>query len=286
MTMLSTYTIAEALGDGFATAVSAFVYTFPYTYTKADGTTDSANLNINGRDFIHEFGRFTTFGVVYDTDLIEAIYGNNVTKLQALVLMWEDFIKYNSTNMGRILGAYMSEYDPISNYNSRETHEYGAAENSTSVVNDEEGVTESYSAPQAVLLKSSGISRVTSDNLDSDGETNTVEYGKSTTEYTMAFDDPEVTDHLTGKTVDGDSDTTTNHKPQSAGFIYTKDPETTTTDSLGEHTDTFTKSGNIGVTTAQSMIEEEIKLRKLEVPRYLVEQFVFQNCIACTERDE
>ena len=285
MTMLETYSIKQAFKDGFDRRISNTVYSFGGTATMRDGTTAPVSMTLNGRDVLHEFSRYSTFGIVYDPDIADAVFANDPEGIDVFLHKWSDHITNNHENYNRIIGAYLSEYDPIANYSSRETHVYGETKDTTKIEVDERGKKETYIAPQATLVGNGAAAEFYADQLSATGETITETGSDDGKAYTHTFDDNDTDDHLVEHTVETPNTTTTTTRPQSAAFEYHTDPQTTTTVDGDEHTDRINRDGNIGVMTTQEMIEREIEMRKLNFLRKVVGDFITDNCITVRECD-
>ena len=283
--MLETYSIKQAFKDGFDRRISNTVYSFGGVATMRDGTTAPVTMTLNGRDVLHELGRYSSFGIVYDPDIADAVYAGNPEGVDVFDHKWNDHLTHNRENYNRIIGAYLSEYDPIANYASRETHVYGATKDTTKIEVDERGKKETYIAPQATLIGNGSTAEFYADQLSGDGETTTITGTNDGKEYTHTFDDADTDDHLVEHTEETPNTTTTTTRPQSASFEYHTDPQTTTTTDGDAHTDTLNRDGNIGVMTTQEMIEKEMEMRKLNFLRKVVGDFITLNCIAVRESD-
>ena len=283
--MLETYAIKQAFKDGLDTRISNTVYSFGGVATLRDGTTTNVSMTLNGRDVLHEFSRYSTFGIVYDPDIADAAFANDPEGLDVFLHKWGDHLTYNRENYNRIIGAYLSEYDPIANYASRETHVYGETKDTTKIEVDERGKKETYIAPQATLIGSGSTGEFYADQLSGNGETTTITGTNDGKEYTHTFDDADTDDHLIEHSLETPNTTTTTTRPQSAAFEYHTDPQTTTTVDGDEHTDRINRDGNIGVMTTQEMIEREMEMRKMNFLRKVVGDFIRDNCITARECD-
>ena len=283
--MLETYSIKQAFKDGFDRRISNTVYSFGGVATLRDGTTTPVTISLNGRDVLHELSRYSSFGIVYDPDIADAAFANNPEGIDVFDHKWNDHLTYNRENYNRIIGAYLSEYDPIANYASRETHVYGATKDTTKIEVDERGKKETYIAPQATLIGNGAAAEFYADQLSGDGETITMTGTNDGKEYTHTFDDNDTDDHLIEHTEETPNTTTTTTRPQSAAFEYHTDPQTTTTTDGDAHTDTLNRDGNIGVMTTQEMIEREMEMRKMNFLRKVVGDFIRDNCITVREVD-
>lgn len=283
--MLETYGIKQAFKDGLDTRISNTVYSFGGVATLRDGTTTNVSMTLNGREVCHELSRYSTFGVVYDPDIADAVFANDPEGLDVFIHKWEDHITHNRENYNRIIGAYLSEYDPLCNYVRRETLEYGATKDTKKVEVDERGKKETYVAPQATLVGNGSTAEFYADQLSGNGETTTITGTNDNKEYTHTFDDADTDDHLVEHDLQTPNTTTTTTRPQSAAFEYRTDPQTTTTTDGDSHTNKFNREGHIGLMTTQAMIQKELDLRKLNFLRKVVGDFIRDNCITVRECD-
>ena len=283
--MLETYSIKQAFKDGFDRRISNTVYSFGGVATMRDGTTAPVTISLNGRDVLHELSRYSSFGIVYDPDIADAAFANNPEGVDVFDHKWNDHLTYNRENYNRIIGAYLSEYDPLCNYIRRETLVYGATKDTKKVEVDERGKKETYIAPQATLIGNGAAAEFYADQLSGDGETTTITGTNDGKEYTHTFDDADTDDHLVEHTEETPNTTTTTTRPQSASFEYHTDPQTTTTTDGDSHTNTFNREGHIGLMTTQAMVQKELDLRKLNFLRKVVGDFIRDNCIAVREDD-
>lgn len=182
------------------------------------------------------------------------------------------------------------DYDPISNYDAME-HELSAEQEGTHTVsrtgNDSKEVTNSYAIPNATMTvetDSSGqVTAITDVAPTTDSDTTTTVVDGSTTVT------PNTTDS-TYTTTYNDTNERLNSKTTSTGSNTTSDDTTTTTDSHSTpkysrsetsgyrgYTDTYSattpnnhgrimnRTGNIGVTTTQQMLQQERNIARINV---------------------
>lgn len=182
------------------------------------------------------------------------------------------------------------DYDPISNYDAME-HEYSTEQEGSHTVsrtgNDSTEVTNSYAIPNASLTVNTGsdgqVSSITevAPSSDSDTTTTTVDGTTTTT--------PNTTDS-TYTTTYNDTNERLNNKTTTSGTNTTSDDTTTTTDSHStpkysrtettgyrgytdsysattpnKHGRVFNRTGNIGVTTSQQMLEQERNIARINI---------------------
>lgn len=182
------------------------------------------------------------------------------------------------------------DYDPISNYDAME-HELSAEQEGTHTVsrtgNDSTEVTNSYAIPNATMTverDESGVVKAIKDvdkSTDKDTTTTTVDGTTTTT--------PNTTDS-TYTTTYNDTNERLNNKTTTSGTNTTSDDTTTTVDSHSTpkfsrsetsgyrgYTDTYSattpnnhgrimnRTGNIGVTTTQQMLEQERNIARINI---------------------
>lgn len=156
-------------------------------------------------------------------------------------------------NWERIYKAITADYDPIENYSMSET-ETGDRENT---VTREDNTTNNGTTTNKTTNSTSSTSTGKAEVVDH-SENNLQIYGFNSTSF-----HPSNTNDA-----DTSSDTTTNNTTEMSGSINENGTITNTINTQGNetgnetHNRTLKRSGNIGVTTSQQMIESEIELRK------------------------
>ena len=157
---------------------------------------------------------------------------------------WTSWLSVRLPDIRRMYNAVYADYNPISNYDMIEA----AA--------DGERIDES-----STTVTPTGRQRTT----------NTVKrQGMNSVSYVLADEVTSETEYLNGYKTES---TTTPGNTKTANF----DGETLT----GLHTATehrLKRSGNIGVTTSQQMIESELNLRKQNILKMLIREFIYDNC--------
>lgn len=170
--------------------------------------------------------------------------------------------KRNIENLARIILAYKSKYNPIENYNSNTT------------ATDAVDVTEPYTRTKEIEGKVKTNHEIESESTSGKPTATTGEFDDYETEnYETTYDDTATPKLKTkskqnpmgsyGKT----AGTAANNYTEWDGY---KETETET----GGKTHTENRHGNIGVTTNQSMIESEINLRKHDIVKEYLQQYV------------
>lgn len=185
--------------------------------------------------------------VLIESDFVENYflkkYGEWYTVNNSFLGFKSDFDYYNLNkveDLKRMLDAYFSEYKPLDNYNGTET------------------IKETYGKQKETNI---------------DGErTDTNIIGNEQTTSTDSVTSFETTNFSeTGKNI------TTN---DSRTDRVTKGSQTNTRENDAyENTITTTKSGNLGITTSQQMIESELALRlKMNVKERYLDEFIAEWC--------
>lgn len=179
--------------------------------------------------------------------MIYPYYSNTETDtiqqaVENFVESWERFFEKNRVNFTRMYAALIAEYNPINNYDM--------TENETN--SETRGEVLKTFAPTAENIISE--STTTRENVDSLVTT----FDDVTPRLDNRVQNPQTTISTTTNTV-GNTETTTQNAPNS-----------------GERS--LTRSGNIGVTTSQQMIESEINLRRFNFVDYVLSEFVKQHC--------
>lgn len=158
-----------------------------------------------------------------------------------LASLWNKWLFFNKTDYLKAYIAMTSEYDPISNYDSHEveTVQHGHILSEEFTAGTKSETTSEYTP---------GVTDVTTSQI----------YGYNSA---AASDADKVTNSKTGK------DTTTSGTERSG-------TDTNIHTNSGTDTTTRDRSGNIGVTTSQQMIESEIKLRFNDFTEKVIKKFI------------
>lgn len=155
---------------------------------------------------------------------------------------WQNFITLNGVNLMRMLDALYADYDPLSNYDMKESGSDGEAEDKTH--NTPKGKTHTDITPYATGLNSTG---------------NGAQQGiqKSETYFTDSAEAELSHDH-TMSIPDNDGGSV-------SGLWKT-------------HRHFFQRHGNIGVTTSAQLITQELDLRVKDLISEFVQRFIDQTC--------
>ncbi|MBO5816130.1 MAG: hypothetical protein J6R30_08485 [Bacteroidales bacterium] len=172
------------------------------------------------------------------------MYGNYKTRSE-IKSLWTLYTATHYTDFIRAYEAFMSEYEPLDNYNGVE---------------------------QNVYLNQDGVKT----DRTTHGKTTTTTANDVTTEnQTTSFDSttyrPDSKSTQSGNTTSADTGTTTNtteHTPTS----LTVGETTYTADNITA--ETKHRHGNLGVTSTQQMITQELELRKNPVALLYIDEFI------------
>ena len=177
--------------------------------------------------------------------------------------------KRNEANLKRICLAYASNYNPIENYNGIITI--------TDIVDEDDPYTKTKTISgkvktgQEVEQISRAGTPVAGDDTsftDAEGKTYQTTYD-STTDPSGAKLRDRTTSTPTGAYGKTTADATKNYSEW--------DQYTETETEVGGRTHTEEKHGNLGVTTSQSMVEDELKLRRHDILREYLQMYVDEN---------
>lgn len=178
------------------------------------------------------------------------------------ILVWESYIRLRLPDIRRMYDALYSEYDPISNYDMTERAADGTAKGKTTDKTTPHGSTTQTSTVTGSEMIT--YNRQGADSSSFQPYDQTVTQAGATPRTTT-----DVTTYGTGTYSDTEH-TATNDQS------VTVDGVTVTGNEVREHI--LTRSGNIGVTTSQQMIESELKLRAYQLLSTIVRDFVTENC--------
>lgn len=176
-------------------------------------------------------------------DYFNRLYGNwsvMVVDSADFLNLWNLHNSIESFNLYKMIDAFNSEYDPISNYDSNIREEW---------VKGKQETTNNY-----------GISKTT----NTAGATSTTQINSETTaDNTAAFN------NRTKSQINGDAATNTTETDARVDKSTTEG-----------YTDVriFTQKGNIGVTTSQQMIQSSLELYRQNPTLYYLNNFIQRYC--------
>lgn len=232
---------------------------------------------------------FNHSGLKTTSPLVDAYLGDNAvlstedkrTIADSIVAMYRD-------KWTRIFDAFGLKYNPIENYNSTETESYSDSSKGST----DSTITDSGSNNSTVSMDGSGKSESSDKNSSESSGTNTAS-GSNTSENTStntvgrwgfnsSDSNPTDKNDTSGSNTTTSANTTTDSSTLSTNGstnVTTSNNETTVTEGetsnkrVGKDTRadskegsrTLERSGNIGVTTTQQMLTEELKLRQINL---------------------
>lgn len=165
---------------------------------------------------------------------------------------WQRYVARTLENVYRDYEALTMEYSPISNYDLTEFESKGVKRDKNTVETTPTGKVTQHTSTNLYGLGDNGTSKpsddITTETYNAAGTKTTVE-SKPTNSTTVDFE---------GETHSG----------------YNEGEERF-----------FHKSGNAGVTTTQSIIQEELELRKTDLLIDYVKQFIYYNCFYTGDDD-
>lgn len=175
-------------------------------------------------------------------------------------------------NLERILVAYLSDYNPLDNYNGEMTiidssdpdNPYGRVKTITGAV---------QTGADVEQVSASG-------KPGSDGKTMSA---YDTRHYSTTYDDTS-SDKLQSRDNTDPAGTYTHSTADSTKNFTTWDDYTETETETGDKTHTEIRHGNLGVTTSQSMVNDELDLRRHDILVEYLRQYV-HDCLYMTGGD-
>lgn len=191
----------------------------------------------------------------YVTDYIKYRYNNYVTEFE-LYKLWINYSNIHDKDFAKAYKAWTATYDPLENYNGTETNIY---------LNQHGGTTDTTTHGK-VTTNATGVGGVT------------------TTNKVTTYDDTEFRND--SKTTQEGTTTSTDSGTTSVATTHT--PATLTVDSVEYSADEITaeqknRHGNLGVTSSQKMLTEEVQLRLRPLIEMYVDEFVSQYCYYVSE---
>ena len=179
----------------------------------------------------------------------------------------------------RIYSASLLEYDPIENYNRMETETLSDVKKETHSGKDINSNTTNKTDTHSGTDTSSNSSEISETHSGNDVDTKDVTAYDSGTLYTQ-----EKNTRQNGHKIDTDNSASGSyvygHKINTAGTDSNELSHGEIIDNTGTTTKTSTIHGNIGVTTSQQMLEQEINIASLlNVSKIIVESFKERFCL-------
>lgn len=201
------------------------------------------------------------------------------------------FTKYvdnNRVNLYKIASAYLSNYNPLHNYGALETelNNYDAdnPETETKEISGKvktNARVKGYNANGGDITVTESGSTYTTDITNMDGESGRGQWNPTVTHRSTAYDSTTMKD-VEEQHQSMSAGTTMTQADAANNFTEWDDYKETTTRSGGRSRE-LNREGNIGVTTSQQMIEAELKLRKHDILKEWLGEFVAEYCVLCPD---
>lgn len=249
--------------DWFGIDVNYEVYT-------SDGETETKYFIVDKFETLQELTEmFGTWYYVYDDELISWNVTLSESPQVGLADCFRRYKEHCGVNLTKMLSAYESEYNPIENYNGSET----STESYTNY-KDEKTITGKVKTNVDVENKN-----ITGEKI----EDNTLSGYATSIHSESSFESENV------KVVNQDQSkgAVLNSTNADSNSNFTEwDNYKETNQKYGSKTNTLTKHGNLGVTTNQKMINEELELRKHDVFENWLKEFANKHLILSYDDDE
>lgn len=194
-------------------------------------------------------------------DYFNRLYGNwsiEAVDSADFLILWNLHNSIESFSLYKMIDAFNSEYDPISNYDSNIREEW---------IKGKQETTNNYGV--ATTTNNYGVTKTTV----TQGATATTQINSETT-----ADNTENYKNRTKSQINGDSVTNTNQADAREDSSTTNAREDKTTTESYTDVRVFTQKGNIGVTTSQQMIQSSLELYKQNPTLYYLNNFVKMYC--------
>lgn len=254
-----------------STLLNNFAVSVDYDIYKSDGTSESKTFTVDKLETLQELTEMCgTWYYVYDDELIS--WNTSLPELPqaGLADCFKRYKEHCSVNLSKMLSAYESEYNPIENYNGNET------------------ATESYTNYKDEKTISGKVkTNVDVENKNMTGEKiedNTLSGNATSTHSESSFDSG---DNVKVVSKDETKGAVLNQTNADSSNNYTEwDNYKESNQKYGTKTNTLTKHGNLGVTTNQKMINEELELRKHDIFENWLKEFANKHLILSYDDEE
>ena len=250
--------------DWFGIDVNYKIYT-------SDGETETKYFIVDKLETLQELTEmFGTWYYVYDDELISWSIALPELPQAGLADCFRRYKEHCGVNLTKMLSAYESEYNPIENYNGNET------------------ATESYTNYKDEKTISGKVkTNVDVENKNMTGEKiedNTLSGYATSIHSESSFDSG---DNVKVVSQDESKGAVVNSTNADSSSNYTEwDNYKEANQKYGSKTNTLTKHGNLGVTTNQKMINEELELRKHDIFENWLKEFANKHLILSYDDDD
>lgn len=255
-----------------STVLDWFEVSVDYACYTSDGERyETKTFNVDKLETLQELTEmYGTWYYVYDDELIS--WNTSLPELPqaGLADCFKRYKDHCSINLSKMLSAYESEYNPIENYNGNET------------------ATESYTNYKDEKTISGKVkTNVDVENTNITGEKiedNTLS-GYATSKHSeSSFDSG---NNVKVVSQDETKGAVLNQTNADSSNNYTEwDNYKESNEKTGTKSNTLTKHGNLGVTTNQKMINEELELRKHDIFENWLKEFANKHLILSYDEDD
>lgn len=193
--------------------------------------------------------------------------------VRPILLSWPIFTTLYKDSLVKMLNAFSTEYAPLDNYNMNETitatDNNGDTVQSRTVDADHNSITATESHNRRTTAAADTDTPTVRNYTTTDDDASTGRLSNYTTTSGGTVNTDTTVTPTTSKTVDDMYTTvTTSHTPTTVDGV--------TADNI--HKSTTTRSGNIGVTTSQQMLQAELDVRKQSVIDSFIQIFISKYC--------
>lgn len=269
--MLKKIQVNKALNELIeSTYLDWFEIEADYKKYKADGTSINETFTVDKYDTLQEISEmFGTWYYVYDDSIISWLPVIPEKPQSAFADCFRRYKERCEVNLTKMLSAYESEYNPIENYNG--------VENSTESYDN-------YKDEKEISGKVKTNVNVENKNMTGEYISENTLQGYATSihsESSFESDDVKVVNK------DESKGTVVNNTQANSGDNYTEwDNYKESNQKTGTKTNELTKHGNLGVTTNQKMINEELELRKHDIFENWLKEFANKHLILSYDSDD
>lgn len=269
--MLKKIQVNKALNELIeSTYLDWFEISLTYDVYTSDGESETKTFSMDKYDTLQEISEmFGTWYYVYDDNIISWLPIIPEKPQSAFADCFKRYKEHCGINLTKVLTAYESEYNPIENYNG--------VENSTESFNN-------YKDEKEISGKVKTNVNVENKNMTGEYIENNTLQGYATSihsESSFESDDVKVVNK------DESKGTVVNNTQANSGDNYTEwDNYKESNQKTGTKSNTLTKHGNLGVTTNQKMINEELELRKHDIFENWLKEFANKHLILSYDSDD
>lgn len=246
-----------------------FTVSVDYDKYTSDGESVTKTFTVDKNVVMWEISEmFGSWYYVYDDTMI--VWLPELTPQSCFADCFKRYKEHCSVNLSKMLSAYESEYNPIENYNGNET----AIESYTNY-KDEKTISGKVKTNVDVENKN-----MTGEKI----EDNTLTGNATSTHSESSFDSG---DNVKVVSQDETKGAVLNQTNADSSNNYTEwDNYKESNQKYGSKTNTLTKHGNLGVTTNQKMINEELELRKHDIFENWLKEFANKHLILSYDENE